>query len=66
VDATLFERATQAEIETEVRRCVDAAARHSAWILSTSCEIPPRSKPEIVGWFMDAAREYGRYERFMT
>ena len=66
VDATLFERATQAEIEAEVRRCVDAAARHSAWILSTSCEIPPRSKPEIVQWFMDAAREYGRYERFMS
>ena len=29
VDATLFERATQAEIEAEVRRCVDTAARHS-------------------------------------
>ena len=26
VDATLFERATKAEIEAEVRRCVDAAA----------------------------------------
>ena len=66
VDATLFERASQAEIEAEVRRCVDTAARHSGFILSTSCEIPPRSKPEIVQWFMDAAREYGRYERFMS
>jgi uroporphyrinogen decarboxylase len=66
VDATLFERASQAEIEAEVRRCVDAAARHSGFILSTSCEIPPRSSPEIVQWFMDAAREYGRYERFMS
>jgi MtaA/CmuA family methyltransferase len=63
VDATLFERASRAEIEAEVRRCVDAAARHSGFILSTSCEIPPRSSPEIVQWFMDAAREYGRYER---
>ncbi len=66
VDATLFERASQAEIEAEVRRCVDTAARHSGFILSTSCEIPPRSKPEIVQWFMDAAREYGRYDRFMS
>lgn len=65
VDATLFERATRAEIEAEVRRCVDTAARHSAFILSTSCEIPPRSRPEVVQWFMEAAREYGRYERFM-
>ncbi|HEV8309720.1 MAG TPA: uroporphyrinogen decarboxylase family protein [Methylomirabilota bacterium] len=63
VDATLFERATKAEIEAEVRRCVAAAARYSGWILSTSCEIPPRSKPEIVQWFMDAAWDYGRYER---
>jgi uroporphyrinogen decarboxylase len=66
VDATLFERASRAEIEAEVRRCVDTAARRSGFILSTSCEIPPRSSPEIVQWFMDAAREYGRYERFMS
>ena len=63
VDATLFERASKAEIEAEVRRCVDTAARRSGFILSTSCEIPPRSRPEIVQWFMDAARDYGRYER---
>jgi uroporphyrinogen-III decarboxylase len=65
VDATLFERATLAEIEAEVRRCVDTAARRSGFILSTSCEIPPRSRPEIVQWFMDAARDYGRYERLL-
>lgn len=63
VDATMFERATRAEIEAEVRRCLDTAAADSAFILSTSCEIPPRSRPEIVQWFMEAAREYGRYER---
>jgi hypothetical protein len=27
--------------------------------------IPPRSNPEVVQWFMDAAKDYGRYERFM-
>ena len=48
VDATKFEKATQAEMEAEVRRCIDTAARHSGFILSTSCEIPPRSNPEIV------------------
>ena len=65
VDATIFERATKEEMEAEVRRCIDAAARHSRYVLSTSCEIPPRSKPEIVQWFMDAAHDYGRYERLM-
>ena len=65
VDATKFEKATREEIEAEVRRCVDTAAKHSGFILSTSCEIPPRSSPEIVKWFMDAAHEYGRYERIL-
>jgi uncharacterized protein (DUF169 family)/uroporphyrinogen-III decarboxylase len=66
VDATMFERASRAEVEAEVRRCVDTAARHSGFVLSTSCEIPPRSRPEIVRWFMEAAHEHGRYERFMA
>src|SRR5499427_4655042 len=65
VDATKFEKTTKAEMEADVRRCIDSAARHSGFILSTSCEIPPRSNPEIVKWFMDAAHEYGRYERIL-
>ncbi len=63
VDATKFERSSKEAMVADVRRCIDTAARHSAFILSTSCEIPPRSEPEIVKWFMDAASEYGRYER---
>jgi MtaA/CmuA family methyltransferase len=63
VDATKFERSSKEAMVADVRRCIEAAARHSAFILSTSCEIPPRSDAQIVTWFMDAAREYGRYER---
>ncbi|MBI4562770.1 MAG: hypothetical protein HY724_12060, partial [Candidatus Rokubacteria bacterium] len=63
VDATIFERATREEIEAEVRRCIDTAARFSRYVLSTSCEIPPRSNQEAVKWFMDTAHDYGRYER---
>src|SRR6267143_5699485 len=63
VDATMFEKATRQQIEGEVGRCIDTAARQSGFILSTSCEIPPRSNPEIVKWFMDAAHDLGRYER---
>ncbi len=62
VDATWFEKASKETMYADVKRCVDTAARHSGFILSTSCEIPPRSDPEIVKWFMDAAHEYGRYE----
>jgi uroporphyrinogen decarboxylase len=63
VDVTIFERATKAEIEAEVRRCLDTVGRRSRYVLSTSCELPPRANPECVRWFMEAAREYGRYER---
>src|SRR2546428_1942965 len=65
VDATKFEKTTKAEMEADVRRCIDTAAKHSGFILSTSCEIPPRSNPEIVQWFMDSAHDFGRYERIL-
>jgi len=65
VDATRFEKTTKEEMEADVRRCIDAAAKHSGFILSTSCEIPPRSNPEIVKWFMDSAHDFGRYERIL-
>src|SRR5574341_1412130 len=60
-DVTIFERATRAEIEAEVKRCIDTAGRRSRFVLSTSCELPPRANPDCVRWFMDAAREYGRW-----
>jgi uroporphyrinogen-III decarboxylase len=65
VDVTIFERATRAEIEAEVRRCIDTVGRRSRFVLSTSCELPPRANPDCVRWFMEAAREYGRYDRIL-
>jgi MtaA/CmuA family methyltransferase len=66
VDATRFEKTSREAMYADVKRCVDAAGRQSAFILSTSCEIPPKSDPEIVKWFMDAAHEYGRYDRLFA
>jgi uroporphyrinogen decarboxylase len=66
VDVTIFERATKAEIEAEVRRCIDTVGRRSRFVLSTSCELPPRANPECVQWFMETAREYGRWERILS
>jgi MtaA/CmuA family methyltransferase len=65
VDATKFEKTSKEAMYADVKRCIDTAARHSAFILSTSCEIPPRSDPEVVRWFMDAAHDYGRYDRIL-
>ena len=66
VDVTIFERATKAEIEAEVRRCIDTVGKRSRFVLSTSCELPPQADPNCVQWFMDAAREYGRYDRILA
>jgi uroporphyrinogen decarboxylase len=66
VDVTIFERATQAEIEAEVRRCIDTVGKRSRFVLSTSCELPPRANPDCVRWFMDYARDYGRYDRILA
>jgi MtaA/CmuA family methyltransferase len=66
VDATKFEKTSKESMYADVKRCIDTAARHSAFILSTSCEIPPKSDPEIVKWFMDAAHDYGRYDRIFS
>jgi uroporphyrinogen decarboxylase len=63
VDATKFEKTSREAMYGDVKRCVETAGRQSGFILSTSCEIPPKSDPEIVKWFMDAAHEYGRYDR---
>ena len=63
VDATRFEKTSKDAMYADVKRCIDTAARQSGFILSTSCEIPPKSDPEIVKWFMDAAHDYGRYDR---
>ena len=65
LNVTLFERASKAEIEAEVRRCIDTAGRRSRFVLSTSCELPPRANPDCVKWMMDCAREYGRYDRIL-
>jgi uroporphyrinogen-III decarboxylase len=43
----------------------DTAGARSRFVLSTSCELPPRANPDCVKWFMEAAREYGRWERIL-
>lgn len=63
VPVPTFESGTPEEIEAEVRRCVDTAARGSAFVLASACEIPPTAKVENVARFASYAKEYGRYDR---
>ena len=66
VDVTIFERATKAEIDAEVKRCIDTVGKRSRFVLSTSCELPPRANPDCVRWMMETARDYGRYDRILS
>src|SRR5437016_10834608 len=66
VDVTIFERASKEQIEAEVKRCIDTAGKRSRFVLSTSCELPPQASPDCVKWFMDFARDYGRYDRILA
>jgi uroporphyrinogen-III decarboxylase len=40
--------------------------RPPRFVLSTSCELPPRANADCVTWLMDCARDYGRYERIFA
>ncbi len=61
VDTHLFYSGTKEEMEQAVRTCIAIAAKDSAFILSTGCEVPWTGSVERVRWFMDAAERYGRY-----
>jgi uroporphyrinogen decarboxylase len=50
-------------MEADIRRCVDAAAGGSGFILATGCEVPPDASKELVQHFCDFAHTYGHYDR---
>lgn len=61
VDTMLFYSGTRQQMEEAVKSCIDIAAKHSAYILSTGCEVPAAATPEAVKWFVEAAQKYGMY-----
>jgi len=61
VDVKILAEGTKEDVEREVRRCIDTAAKYSAYILSTSCEVSPGTPLENVEYMMKVAKEYGQY-----
>jgi len=49
-------------MEQAVKNCIEVAARGSAFILSTGCEVPFVATPENVRCFMEAAEKHGYYQ----
>ncbi|MDI6762626.1 MAG: uroporphyrinogen decarboxylase family protein [Thermodesulfobacteriota bacterium] len=62
IDTSLFYSGTKEEMELAVKNCIDIAAKESAFILSTGCEVPWAGSIERVKWFMEAAKKYGCYD----
>ena len=66
VDATKFEKTSREAMYADVKR----ASTRPPGSRRSSCRRPARFRldrsPEIVKWFMDAAHEYGRYDRVFS
>ena len=61
VNTSLFFLSSKDEMEKAIKNCIDIGATDSGFILASGCEVPGIAPPEKVQWFMDAAREFGKY-----
>jgi MtaA/CmuA family methyltransferase len=62
IGAEIFLQGTKEQIENAVKDCIDIAAKGSAYILSTGCQIPLNAPIQSVRYFLDAAEKYGVYQ----
>lgn len=62
VPTSLFVEGTKKQMEEAVKNCLDIAAKGSAYILCSGCEIPYNSSLENVRAFLEAGRRYGTYK----
>ena len=60
VQTTLFYNGTKEAMEQDIRRCIDAGAPHSHFILASGCEIPRNSTVDRIDHYFQYARTYGR------
>lgn len=62
IDIKTLHSGSKAEIEKDVKRCIDTAAKYSAFVLATSCEVSPGTPRENIEHMMKVARDYGQYK----
>jgi uroporphyrinogen decarboxylase len=60
-----FNDGTKKQIAKATRQCIDTVAPYGAFVLSSACEIPPTAPLENIDYFINFAKEYGRYERMV-
>jgi uroporphyrinogen decarboxylase len=57
---------TKEQIEDAVRECIKIAAKGSAFVLATGCEVAPETPVENLKCFIEAANKWGSYEQVMA
>ncbi len=62
IGAEVFREGTKEQIEQAVKDCIDTAAKGSAYILSTGCQIPLDTPIQNARYYVEAAEKYGRYQ----
>jgi len=62
VSTNLFFLGKMDEMERAIQNCIDIGAPSSGFILASGCEVPGIAPPEKIQWFMDAARNLGKYQ----
>jgi uroporphyrinogen decarboxylase len=55
-------RGSAADILSESRKCINAAAAGGGYILSTGCEVPYEARIANIKVLVKAAKQFGRYE----
>lgn len=61
IGAEIFLEGTKEQIEKAVKDCIDTAAKGSAYVLSTGCQVPLNAPIQNVRYYVEAAEKYGRY-----
>jgi len=62
IAAETFLEGTKEQIEQAVKDCIDTAAKGSAYILSTGCQIPLETPIQNARYYLEAAERFGRYQ----
>ena len=61
VNTNLFFSGTREEMKGAIKNCIDSTFKDSGYILASGCEVPGVAPPEKVDFFMELAKELGRY-----
>lgn len=61
VKTEVFSEGTKAQIEANVKECIDIAAGKGRYILSPGCQIPLNAPLENIRHYVEAGEKFGRY-----